>query len=58
MMTIMEFQTAIENIAYTSDERLVSRIFNRAERHSQWNNIKGSVLMTKLARKTRILRRD
>ncbi|CAF1018673.1 unnamed protein product [Adineta ricciae] len=49
MMTIVEFQTAIENIAYTSDERLVSRVFNRAERHSQWNNIKGSVLMTKLA---------
>ena len=50
MMNIVEFHTAMENIAYTTDERLVSRVFNRAERHSQWNNLKDSVLMTKLAR--------
>jgi len=54
MMNEFEFRSAIENIAYTTDERLVSRFFNRAERHSRWNNIQGFVLMTKLARKKNV----
>ncbi|CAF1157364.1 unnamed protein product [Rotaria sordida] len=49
MMNELEFHTAIENIAYTADERFVSRFFHRAERHSHWNNLQGFVLMTKLA---------
>lgn len=55
MMTELEFHTAIENIAYTADERVVSRYFNRAERHSHWDNLQGFVLMTKLARKITFL---
>ena len=51
MMNELEFQTAIENIAYTADERLVKRFYHRAERHSQWDKLQGFVLMTKLARK-------
>ncbi len=51
MMNELEFHTAIENISYTADERLVSRFFRRAERHSQWDKMTGFVLMTKLARK-------
>lgn len=51
MMNELEFHTAVENIAYTADERVVSRFFNRAERHSHWDNLQGFVLMTKLARK-------
>ena len=51
MMNELEFHTAMENIAYTADERLVSRFFRRAERHSLWNNLEGFVLMMKLARK-------
>lgn len=54
MMNELEFHTAIENIAYAADERLVSRFFLRAERHSQWDKIQGFVLMTKLARKTTV----
>lgn len=50
MMNELEFHTAMENIAYTADERLVSRLFQRAERHSHWDNLQGFVLMTKLAR--------
>ncbi|CAF4533134.1 unnamed protein product [Rotaria sp. Silwood1] len=49
MMNELEFHTAIENIAYTADERFVSRFFHRAERHSHWDNLQGFVLMTKLA---------
>ncbi|CAF4078430.1 unnamed protein product, partial [Rotaria magnacalcarata] len=49
MMNELEFHTAIENIAYTADERVVSRFFKRAERHSHWDNLQGFVLMTKLA---------
>ncbi|CAF3069840.1 unnamed protein product [Rotaria socialis] len=49
MMNELEFHTAIENIAYTADERIVSRFFKRAERHSHWDNLQGFVLMTKLA---------
>jgi hypothetical protein len=51
MMNELEFRTAMENISYTADERLVSRFFRRAEYHSQWDKIQGFVLMTKLARK-------
>jgi hypothetical protein len=51
MMNELEFLTAIENIAYTADENLVSRFFNRAERHSHWDKLQGFVLLTKLARK-------
>jgi len=51
MMNELEFHTAMENIAYTADERIVSRFFQRAERHSHWNKLQGFVLMTNLARK-------
>ena len=51
MMNELEFRTAVENIAYTADERLVTRFFQRAEYHSHWDNLTGFVLMTKLARK-------
>jgi len=55
MMNELEFRTAIENIVYTADERLVSRFFFRAEHHSHWDKLQGFVLMTKLARKKNIL---
>lgn len=51
MMNELEFHTAMENIAYTADERLVSRLFQRAEFHSHWDNLHGFVVMTKLARR-------
>lgn len=51
MMNELEFRTAIESIAYTTDERRIWRFFHRAEHHSRWNNLQGFVLMTKLARK-------
>ncbi len=51
MMNELEFHTAIENVSYTADERLVSRFFRRAEHHSHWEKLQGFVLMTKLARK-------
>ena len=51
MMNELEFHTAIENIAYSADERLVTRFFHRAEFHSHWDKLQGFVLMTKLARK-------
>ena len=54
MMNELEFCTAVENIASNTNERLVSRLFRRAEHHSQWSNIQGFVLMTKLARKKRV----
>ena len=43
MMNELEFHTAIENIAYTADENVISRFFRRAEYHSHWDNIKGFV---------------
>ena len=51
MMNELEFHTAMENIAFSADERLVSRFFRRAERHSRWDNLHDFVSMTKLARK-------
>ncbi len=55
MMNELEFHTAIENVSYTADERLVSRFFRRAEHHSHWEKLQGFVLMTKLARKKNVL---
>ncbi|CAF1470079.1 unnamed protein product [Adineta steineri] len=50
MMNEEEFRTGMENIAYSVDERLFTRFFDRAERHSHSNNLKkGFVLMPKLA---------
>ena len=51
MMSELEFQTAMENIAYTADERVISRFFRRAEKHSHWDKLQGFVLMSKLSRK-------
>lgn len=50
-MSELEFQTAMENIAYTADERVISRFFRRAEKHSHWDKLQGFVLMSKLSRK-------
>lgn len=53
MMSELEFHTAMENIAYTADERLISRFFRRAEKHSHWDKLQGFVLMSKLSRNNR-----
>ena len=50
MMNELEFRTVMEDIAYTADERRVSRLFRRAERHSRWDNLKDFVSTTRLAR--------
>ncbi|CAF1480980.1 unnamed protein product, partial [Didymodactylos carnosus] len=49
MMNEMEFRSAMENIVFSADERVVSRMFRHAERHAQWDKLNGFVSMNKLA---------
>jgi hypothetical protein len=51
MMNELEFHGAIEYIVHSADERLVSRLYQRAERHSHWDNLPGFVQTKKLARR-------